>query len=204
MIRPVVFLIFFLALSATAFNVARNWCSRRGDMMMKTRRGKVPMDQRGEAIKRQRMMQQRQEVTQKMPTDVPLFDIFVRPKSGGIWLPCGSIAGDKRAASICDAWGSGFMSDMYKNTLDKGVARSVFGQEDQFVKAISENYRLLRNVPKDELEFGYRVNFKGLAEKLGDKLDKTTPLQKGMEKGWLDNVKEGFGSALADFGAKKE
>ena len=62
--------------------------------------------------------------------------IFVRPKAGGIWIPCGDLAGDQRATALVNAWLSGFLTDMYRNQLDQGIARSVFNQEDSFVKGM--------------------------------------------------------------------
>ena len=51
------------------------------------------------------------------------------------------------------------MSEMYKSTLDKGVARSVFAQEDMLITGILENYKPMRKFTKEQLEFGYKVSF---------------------------------------------
>ena len=71
--------------STNSGNILRS--ARKLNLDMKTRSGKVPIDARGEAVKRQKMMQAREEFKSKAPTDVPIFEIFVRPKIGGIWFP---------------------------------------------------------------------------------------------------------------------
>lgn len=139
-------------------------------------------------MKQQKMYDMQSEIMKSKPTGVPVFKVFVRPKSGGLWLPCGDLSGDSRATSLVNAWQSGFMTDMYKSQLDQGVAKSVFAQGDSFVKNVIENYKPFKKCSPEDLEFGYKVEFEGLEEKFPDQ--KVTTLEKGMEKGWFDNLKE--------------
>lgn len=161
-----------------------------GSMQMKGR--KVPIDQRGEFIKQQRILEQKRQLETEKPEGVPIFKIFVRPKAGGLWIPCGDLAGDKRATAVVNAWMSGFMSDMYRDQLDQGIARSLFSQEDSFVQGLIENYKPFKKFTKDQLQFGYKVDFEGLEEKVGEQ--KVRVIERGMEKSWVDNLKEGFGN----------
>lgn len=87
------------------------------------------------------------------------------------------------------------MTDMYKTQLEQGIARSVFNQEDSFVKGIVENFKPFKKFTKDQLQFGFKVEFPGVVEKFGDL--PVTPLVKGMEKGWFDNVKDGLGGLFS-------
>lgn len=175
--------------------MARNTLSRqRLDLEMKGKGGKVPVNQRGEFMKRQRMIQQKQQLDANKKEGVPVFKVFVRPKTGGLWVPCGDLAGDNRATALVNAWMSGFLEGTYKSQLDKGVAQSIFTQEDAFVKGLIENYKPFKKFTKDDLQFGYKVEFEGLEEKVGEQ--KVTVLEKGMEKGWLDNIKEGFSEMM--------
>ena len=87
------------------------------------------------------------------------------------------------------------MTDMYRNQLEQGIARSDFNQEDSFVKGIIENFKPFKKFTKEQLQFGFKVEFPGVQEKFGDVA--VTPLVKGMEKGWLDNVKDGIGGLFA-------
>jgi len=54
---------------------------------------------------------------------------------------------------------SGFMSDMYKGQINKGIARSIFNQESVFVKGITENYRPFKNLKDEDFEFGFKIRY---------------------------------------------
>jgi len=172
----------------------------RSTLEMKGKGGRVPIDQRGEFIKQQRMMEVRQKMQASKADGVPVFKVFVRPKVGGLWVPCGDLAGDQRATALVNAWMSGFMTDMYKNQLDQGIAKSIFSQEDVFIKGLIENFKPFKKMRPEDLEFGYKVDFPGVAEKMGDK---TMVLTRDMQKGWLDGVSEKFGSLFGGGGDKK-
>lgn len=179
---------------ALAFNVNRALTRSRisrGNLEMKGKGGKVPVNQRGEYLKQMRMMEQQNQMKQNQKEGVPIFKVFVRPKAGGLWIPCGDLAGDERATAVVNAYMSGFMTDMYKGQLDNGIARSIFAQEDQFVAGLIDNYKPFKKFTKDDLEFGYKVEFEGLEEKMGEM--KITVIEKGMEKNWGDNVRDAIG-----------
>lgn len=129
---------------------------------------------------------------------VPVFQVFVRPKAGGLWIPAGDLAGDNRATALVNAWMSGFLTETYKKQLDQGIAKSIFAQEDAFAKGIIENYKPFRKFKKEDLAFGYKVKFAGLEEKLGEQ--KVTEIVRGMERGWADNIREGISNI---FGGNK-
>lgn len=155
---------------------------------MKGKGKRVPINQRGEYLKQQRMLDLRQKMEKNKPEGVPVFKIFVRLKTGGLWIPAGDLAGDQRATALVNAWTSGFMTDMYKGQLDRGVAKSIFGQEDSFLGNIIENYPPFKKSKKEDLEIGYQVEFPGLEEKVGEQ--KVKVLDRSMQKDWLDNIKE--------------
>lgn len=122
---------------------------------------------------------------------MPVFKVFVRPKVGGLWIPCGDLAGDQRATALVNAWMSGFLEGTYKSQLDQGIARSIFNQEDTFVTGLIENYKPFKKFTKEDLEFGYKIDFPGLEEKMGEQ--KVMVIERGMEIGWQDKVKDVFG-----------
>ena len=158
---------------------------------MKGKGGRVPVNQRGEYLKQQRMMEARAQMTANKVEGVPVFKVFVRPKAGGLWIPCGDLAGDQRATALVNAYMSGFMSEMYEGQIRQGIAKSIFSQEDQFVSGLIENYKPFKKFTKDDLQFGYKVEYEGLEEKMGEQSIQV--LEKGMEKNWADNVREGLG-----------
>jgi hypothetical protein len=68
--------------------------------------------------KEEKMEQMRK--AQEGPEGVPIFNIYVRSPNGARqWFPCGSFAGDQNAIQLVKASMGGFMSGMYKDTLDK-------------------------------------------------------------------------------------
>lgn len=170
----------------------------RGTLEMKGKGSRVPIDQRGEFIKRQRMIEQREAMTNPTTTTpdgkpAPVFQVFTRPKAGGLWIPVGDLQGDERSSAVVTAWMEGFlgMEGMYKGELDRGIARSVFGNDNAFAKNIIENYKPFKRYGPGDLEFGYKVKFPGLEEKFGEM--KTMVIDESMQKNWLDNAKEGLG-----------
>lgn len=193
-------LLFVLGSEVVSFKVQSNGIARRSRVLleMKGKGGKVPVNQRGEFLKQQRMLQQKAQMEEGAKEGVPTFKVFVRPKAGGLWIPCGDLAGDQRATALVNAWMSGFLEGTYKSQLDQGIAKSIFTQEDTFVKGLIENYKPFKKFTKDDLEFGYKIDFEGLEEKMGEQ--KIMPIVKGMEKGWTDNVKDAFGGL---FGGNK-
>jgi len=199
MIRPFAVVFALLIGYALAFGPLNDYsrisCGARS-LTMKKKGGRVPIDQRGEFLKRQRMIEQRDQMeSSNKRTDVPIFQVFVRPKAGGLWIPVGDLAGDNRAKQLVEAWMSGFMSDMYKKEVDRGIANSIFSQEEQFVSNLIANYKPFKKFTKDDLVFGYKVKYEGLEEKLGEQ--KILLIEESMKKGWVDNLKDGFSNLFS-------
>ena len=191
----VAFILVCLFVATHAFNAAFRASSRprtglRSDLTMKGKGGKVPVNQRGEYMKQQRMMDQKAQMEMGKKEGVPVFKVFVRPVAGGLWIPCGDLAGDDRATALVNAYMSGFMTDMYKNQIRQGIAKSVFSQEDAFVNGLIQNYKPFKKFTKKDLQFGFKVDYEGLEEKMGEQ--KIEALEPGMEKNWGDNIREGL------------
>ena len=190
-----------LVIYTTAFNGSRRVISSRRTgsrsvLTMKGKGGKVPVNQRGEYMKQQRMMEQKAQMEMGKKEGVPVFKVFVRPRAGGLWIPCGDLAGDERATALVNAYMSGFMTDMYKTQIRQGIAKSVFSQEEAFVNGLIENYEPFRKFTKSDLQFGFKVDYEGLEEKMGEQ--KIEALEPGMEKNWGDNIREGLGGLFGN------
>lgn len=155
---------------------------------MKGKGNRVPIDQRGEFMKQQRMLEMREKMKATKSAGVPVFKVFVRPKVGGLWIPCGDLAGDQRATALVNAWTAGFMSGMYKEQLDQGIAKSIFSQESTFINGLIENYKPFKRFKPADLEFGYKIDFEGLEEKMGEQ--RIQVITREMEKGWFDKARD--------------
>jgi hypothetical protein len=94
----------------------------------------------------------------KVPEDgTPIFSIFVRSPRSKIWFPLGSVAGDDRSKTLVSALKSGWGKALYQNSLDKGIAQTVYGQgEKRFLETALRQYPQLKKSEK-VLEFGYKV-----------------------------------------------
>ena len=57
-------------------------------------------------MKQQKMMELKKQMESNVKDDVPVFQVYVRPKAGGLWIPVGDLAGDNRATSVVNAWKS--------------------------------------------------------------------------------------------------
>ena len=91
--RCIFFLIFFESINA--FNiVAPTRFSQQRNLEMKGKGGRVPINQRGEFLKRQRMIEQQNSMKtadEKKDGSVPVFQVYTRPKVGGLWIPVGDL-----------------------------------------------------------------------------------------------------------------
>eukprot|EP01039_Chlorochromonas_danica_P007717 gene7717-8528_t len=136
------------------------------------------------------MMQQREEMNKFRSKDLPTFVILARVSDGSPWMPVGQLVGDQRARALVNAYSSGFLTDLYKKQLDRGIAKSIFAQEEKFLENLKENYRMFRKGIPETLEFGYRIDYEPLAKKMGSPT--VNKVDRSMEKDWLDKLKDGF------------
>jgi hypothetical protein len=188
----------YMAMGSLAFEVG-NWglvksYGLRRAITMKGKGNRIPIDRRGGFVNQQKQAAELSRLGNNKPQGVPVFKVYVRPRDGGLWIPCGDLVGDKRATALVNAWLSGFLEDMYKSQLDKGVARSIFQQEEKFVSQITANFRPFKSFTKAQLQFGYKIEFPGVEEKKGEQ--GVTVLEKGMDKTWLDVARESFSRLL--------
>ncbi|KAK4529796.1 hypothetical protein CCYA_CCYA02G0653 [Cyanidiococcus yangmingshanensis] len=95
----------------------------------------------------------------QVPEDgTPVFAILARSPVSGLWYPLGSMKGDGRAKMLVTAMRTSWGRKFYGDTLNKGVARSVFGEQGRrMIHAALRKYSALRKYTADDLEYGYRV-----------------------------------------------
>lgn len=193
------YLILILTFITNSLSFTINRCASRrvmnhvGGMDMKRKGKRVPIQDRGEYMKRQRILDARAADSQQRGLDddsIPTFQVFARPRQGGLWIPAGDLKGDERATALCNAVMSGFMTSMYEGQLTQGIARSIFAQGDTFAQSLIDNYKPFSKLEAADIQFGYKVKYEGWEEKLGEQ--KVIALEKGMERGWQDNVKDAF------------
>jgi hypothetical protein len=105
-----------------------------------------------------------------------------------MWYPCGSFKGDEKSRALASNYrDKGFLAGISKNQLDSGIEGSLYRDLAKLNETVMRAYPQLRK-SKDELQYGYRLSFEGLAE--DDPICEVTPKK---PKGVLDNIKGVFG-----------
>jgi hypothetical protein len=152
---------------------------------------------RGVPSKAMKKQMEAMKTARKRNPDVPYFQLYVRPKTNTGWLPFAEFEGDQKATALVNAWLSGFLRDFYKGQMDQGIANSIY-QNEQKVLETTKNIRVISKYTIDELVFGYKVNFKGVEEKIGKQevytIKKPSEQQ---QKGWFDNVKDSLSNLFS-------
>ncbi|KAK4536452.1 hypothetical protein CDCA_CDCA08G2477 [Cyanidium caldarium] len=99
----------------------------------------------------------------ELPEDgSPVFAIVVKSPVSGIWYPLVSMKGDNRAKMLVTAMRTQWGRRLYADTLNKGVARSVFSENGKrAVRRALQRYPQLRKHSYDALQFGFRTMAKG-------------------------------------------
>ncbi|GAX12811.1 hypothetical protein FisN_15Hh290 [Fistulifera solaris] len=166
--------------------------SSSSTLQMKKGKSNVPIQMRGQYKKAQELSQMRQEMiaaSQAGDDGLPVFNLFVRTKRGNMWYPCGSFKGDDRSAALTKSWAdNGLLAGISKKQLDGGIAGSLYRDLDKLKETILRAFPQLRK-SKDELEFGYKLSFKGLDEEKAKEIFVVEPKE---NKGVLDNIKDIF------------
>ncbi len=182
-----------------AFNAVSRFATRthKSARTIEMKGKKVPIQFRGEYLKQKRMQEAQSAYEASKRKDVPYFQLFVRPKVAGPWVPFAELAGDQRAVAIVNAWTSGFLTDFYKGQMDASIARSLFANFDETVKAVRANCPIVKNIDDNELSFGYKVSFTGVAEKFPDQKVTQVSAEMLSKKSWFDNLKESVVNAFS-------
>eukprot|EP00871_Galdieria_phlegrea_P002472 jgi/Galph1/3225/GphlegSOOS_G1901.1 len=133
-----------------------------------------------ECKKGRKMRQQlfREQMTKQsaspLPEDgTPVFTLFTKSPNVNVWFPVASFQGDGQSKMLVNACKTRWGRRLYMGTLNKGVARSVFGKD--FGKLLQ---RIVRQLPdlreyQSQLQFAYDAAQKGTETNL-EKIEITT------------------------------
>jgi len=161
-------------------------------MEMKKGKANVPPQMRSQYNRQREMnaMQQQMQAASRVGEDgFPVFNLFVRTTTQKIWYPCGSFKGDERSAALSKSYAEdGFLAGISKKQLDGGIAGSLYSDLPKLKETIMRAYPQLRK-SRDNLEFGYRLNFDGLPE---DKAKEIVPVEPKEQSGPLDGLRNIF------------
>lgn len=156
------------------------------------RKGKpnVPIGSRG-GYNNARMAEEAMRKQRDEKPGMPVFEIYCRTRRIPMWYPCGSLAGDERSKATVDAIANGFLSDVYKSALEKGIADSVLGpQKQQLRQTVIRMYPNLSKL-QNELEYGFKIRYPPLEAKQGEQ--KVIVLEEDMKLGLFDKFKKKIG-----------
>lgn len=82
------------------------------------------------------------------------------------------------------------MSGISKKQLDGGIAGSLYSDLNKLKETVMRAYPQLRKA-RDNMEFGYKLNYEGLPE---DKAKEIVPVEPKEQKGPLDGLRNVFGN----------
>lgn len=128
---------------------------------------------------------------QQIDESKPVFYVFAR-KPQGVWYPATVFQGDDQATNLIKGWMGeglgGMFKDNFKGQLDTGIAKSIFGQEVAFNRAVFQQQPQLKKYAKT-IEYGYKVKYPGLVEAKPD-ANEIQPVTKEMQETWIDGVQD--------------
>jgi len=128
---------------------------------------------------------------QQIDESKPVFYVFAR-KPQGVWYPATVFQGDDQATNLIKGWMGeglgGMFKDNFKGQLDTGIAKSIFGQEVEFNRAVFQQQPQLKKYAKT-IEYGYKVKYPGLVEAKPD-ANEIQPVTKEMQVTWIDGVQD--------------
>jgi len=157
---------------------------------MKKGKLNMPPQMRSQYAKQKEMASMREEMiaaTKPGPDGFPVFNLYVRTPRANMWYPCGSFKGDDRSKALCTSYADGgIFAGMAKKQLDEGIGGSLAQDSDKLLGTIVRGYPQLKK-SKNELEFGYKIAFKGLSDDLP-----ITLVEIKAQKGFFDNIKSMF------------
>merc|ERR1719149_418924 len=122
---------------------------------------------------------------------LPSFDLYVKGPKSPMWYPAGSLGGDDKSRDLVEQYMGGLLSGVAKGGIDRGVASSLFPEQDKFVAKVLETYPQLKRT-KNDLKFGYKVTYEGLVEKRPEAKE-VTELTPDMQDSVVDKFKKNLG-----------
>jgi hypothetical protein len=106
-----------------------------------------------------------------------------------MWYPCGSFKGDEKSSALCQNYvDNGLLSSISKNQLDAGVGGSLYRDKDRLEETVVRGYPQLRK-DRGQLEYGYKLSFKGLSKEQ----EKIQVVIVKEQKGFFNGLKNVFG-----------
>lgn len=102
--------------------------------------------------------QQGNQQQQQAPTDgSTVFYLYCRTSAGKPWYPVSAMRGDGQTKGLIKAWlGSPVGKSVFKDNLDKGMARSIFDSERRLASMAVEQYRQLKDY-QARLQWGFKI-----------------------------------------------
>ena len=106
-----------------------------------------------------------------------------------MWYPCGSFKGDDRSGALAKSFADGgLLAGVSKKQLDGGIAGSLFRDQEKLKQTVVRAYPQLKK-SLDDLEWGYKLAFKGLDKEKSEEIKVVEPKE---QKGIVDNIKNIF------------
>lgn len=118
-------------------------------------------------------------------------------KMKGLWMPIAAFKADNVAKGVVDAsLQEGFAANMfkgvYKAQVETAVSKAIFDNEKRLREQGAAMHATLRQVPRDQIIWGFKILYKPLQDKEG-KNQQPRVVTKDMAKSLFDKVCRGMG-----------
>lgn len=129
---------------------------------------------------------------------MPVFSFYVRSEGGYMWYPCGNSVGDARSKTMVESWMSNTMGmgNMMKKNIDRSIAASMYTGENakDMKRQIRQMYPDFKK-SKREMVFGYKVEYEGLEEVVGEQEIQVITEDMTKQEGFFNRIKNMFSSS---------
>jgi hypothetical protein len=113
----------------------------------------------------QQSMQQQQQAPQMPEDGTPIIYLYARSRQGNPWYPVSAMKGDGQTKTLVNGWmNAPFGRNVIRDTLDEGIAKSIFESERRLANLAAEQHRQL-NDNKARLQWGFKIMDRDLVAK---------------------------------------
>ncbi|TFJ86545.1 hypothetical protein NSK_002202 [Nannochloropsis salina CCMP1776] len=133
----------------------------------------------------------------------PVFQVFAATqKMKGLWMPVAAFKADNVAKGVVDASlqegiAANMFKGVYKAQVETAVSKAIFDNERRLREQGQAMHATLKNAPRDQIIWGFKILYKPLQDKFG-KTQQPTVVTKDMSKSLFDKFKDSVSNKVQE------